>query len=119
MNLDSRYGYYFPEYCNYFGRPLVVKKSMYVMTNYVNIFDNELNNWLIYEEVFKQLQCKISIYYKYESDGSNLFVLSYVNDCVYWYTYDGTGNWFVDTIGKRFHVNFIGYQYWFMYIRVS
>ena len=24
------------------------------------------------------------------------------------------GKWFVDTLGKRFHVNFLGYAHWFM-----
>ena len=26
---------------------------------------------------------------------------------------------FVDTLGKRFHVNFLGYAHWFMLIRIS
>ena len=26
---------------------------------------------------------------------------------------------FVDTLGKRFHVNFLGYAHWFMSIRIS
>ena len=26
------------------------------------------------------------------------------------------GKWFVDTLGKRFHVNFLGYAHWFMSI---
>ena len=33
VKLDSRYGDYFPEYCNYFGKPLRLKKSMYAITN--------------------------------------------------------------------------------------
>ena len=28
----------------------------------------------------------VYIYYKYALDGTNIFVLSYVDDCVYWYT---------------------------------
>ena len=26
---------------------------------------------------------------------------------------------FVDTLGKIFHVNFLGYAHWFIYIRIS
>ena len=44
VKLDSRYGDYFPEYCNYFGRPLTQKKSMYGMTNYRKLFPDELTN---------------------------------------------------------------------------
>ena len=28
-------------------------------------------------------------------------------------------NFFVDTLGKRFHMKFLGYSYWFMSIRIS
>ena len=54
------------------------------------------------------------IYYKYAPDGSKMVVLSYVDDCVYWYTNEDLGKWFVDTFGKIFHVNFLGYANWFM-----
>ena len=60
----------------------------------------------------------MSIYYKYALDGSRIVVLSYVNDCVYWYTNEDLGKWFVDTLGKRFHVNFLRYAHWFMSIRI-
>ena len=49
-------------------------------------------------------------------DGSKIFVLSYVDDCVYWYTNEDLGKWFVDTLGKRFHVNLLGYAHWFISI---
>ena len=61
----------------------------------------------------------MSILYKYAPDGSIIFVLSYIDDCVYWYTNEDLGKWFVDTLGKRFHVNFLGYAHWFMSIRIS
>ena len=57
------------------------------------------------------------IYYKYAQDGYKIVVLSYVDDCFYWYTNEDPGKWFVDTLGKRFHVNFLGYVHWFMSIR--
>ena len=61
----------------------------------------------------------MSIYYKYAPDGSNIVVLSYVDDCVYWYTNEDLGKWFLDTLGKRFHVNFLGFAHWFMLIIIS
>ena len=45
--------------------------------------------------------------------------MSYVDDCVYWYTNEDLGKWFVDTLGKRYHVNFLGFAHWFMSIRIS
>ena len=61
----------------------------------------------------------MSIYYKYAPDGSKIVVLSHVDDCVYWYTNEDLGKLFVDNLGKRFHVNFLGYAHWFMSIRIS
>ena len=61
----------------------------------------------------------MSIYYKYAPDGSKIAILSYVDDCVYWYKNEDLGKWFVDTLGKRFHVNFMSYAHWFMSIRIS
>ena len=61
----------------------------------------------------------MSIYYKYAPYGSKIFVLPYVDDCVYCYTNEYLGKWFVDTLEKRYHVNFLGYAYWFMSISIS
>ena len=108
-----RYADYFPEYAQYFGTALILLKSMYGMTNSGKLFADEFTEWLI-EAGFIQSQCQISIYYKYAPDGSNFFVLSYVDDCVYWYKNEDIGKCFVDTLGKRFHVNFLGYAHWFM-----
>ena len=86
VKLDIRYKQYFPEYANYFGRPLIPKKSIYGMTNSGKLFSDELTNWLIDESGFTQSQFKMSVYYNYAPDGSKLVVLSYVNYCLYWYT---------------------------------
>ena len=59
------------------------------------------------------------VYYKYTPDGSKLVILSYVDDCVYWYTSGELGKWFVDKLGKIFHVKFLGYIHWFMSIKIS
>ena len=61
----------------------------------------------------------MSIYYKYAPDVSKLVVLSYDYDCVYWYKYEELGKWFVDALGKIFHVNFLGYLHYFMSISIS
>ena len=46
-------------------------------------------------------------------------VLSYVDYCVYWYTSEALGKWFVYTLGKIFRENFLGFVYWFMSISIS
>ena len=89
---------------------------MYGITNSGKLFSDELTEWLI-ESVFIQSQCQMSIYYKYAPDGSKIIILSYVDDCVYLYTNEDLGKWFVDTLGNRFHVNFLGYAHLFMSIK--
>ena len=80
------------------------------MTNSGKLFSDELTEWLL-ELGFIRSQSNMSIYYKYASDGSKQIVLSYVDDCLYWYTNEDPGKWFVDTLGKRLHVDFLGYAH--------
>ena len=105
-------------YAQYFGRALIFYKSMYGMTNSGKLFYDELIEWLL-EAGFIQSQCQMSIYCKYAPDGSKIIILSYVDDYVYWYKNEDLGKCFVNTLGKRFHVNFLGYAHWFMSIRIS
>ena len=118
VKLDSRYADYLSEYAKYFEKSLRLLKSMYGMTNSWKLFSGELTEWLL-EACFIQSQCQMSIYYKYAPDRSKVVVLSYVDYCVYWYTNEDLGKWFVDTLLKRFHVKFLGYAHWFMSIIIS
>ena len=61
----------------------------------------------------------MSIYYKYAPDVTKIVVLSYVDDCVYWYAYEALGKCFVYTLVNIFHVNFLGYAHWFTSIGIS
>ena len=79
---------------------------MYGVTNSRKLFADELTEWLL-ESGFIQSQCHMSIYYKYGPDGSKIVVLSYVDDCVYWYKNEDNGKWFIGTLGNIFHVNFL------------
>ena len=91
---------------------------MYGMTNSGNLFADELTEWLL-EAGFIRSQCQISIYYKDSPDGTKIVVLSYADDCVYWYTSEYIGKWFLDALGKILHMKFLGYAHWFMSIRIS
>ena len=86
MKLDSRYADYFPEYSSYFGRALISLKPMYIITNYGKLFSGYLIEWLL-EAGSIQSQSHISIYYKYAPGETNIFILSYVDYCVYLYTF--------------------------------
>ena len=59
------------------------------------------------------------IYYNYAPDGTKIVILYCFDDCVYCYTSGAFVKCFVDTLRKRFHVNFLGYAHWFMSMRFS
>ena len=47
VKLDIRYTDYFPEYAQFFGRALILLKSMYGMTNSGKLFAYDLTEWLL------------------------------------------------------------------------
>ena len=71
LKLDSIYAECFPEYSSCFGITLILLKSMYIMTNSGNVFDDDLTEWFI-EACLIQYQCQMSIYYKYAPDGTKI-----------------------------------------------
>ena len=45
VKLESRYTYYFPSYSKFFGRALILLKTMYGMINSGKLFYDELTEW--------------------------------------------------------------------------
>ena len=86
---------------------------MYGMTNFGKLLADELTQFLL-KAGFIQSQWQRSIYNNHAPDGAYIFVLSHVDDFVYWYTSEALGKLFVDTLGKIFHVRVLGYAHWFM-----
>ena len=72
---------------------------MYGMNNSGKLFADELTEWLL-GAGFIQSQCQMYIYYKYAPYGSKIVVLYYGDDCVYCYTSETLGKWFVHTLGR-------------------
>ena len=51
--------------------------------------------------------------------GKKLFFSSYAEDCVNLYTSKSLVKWFVENLGNRLHVNFLGFSHWFIPISIS
>ena len=83
------------------------------------MFFDELTNWMTNEAGFNQSKFQMFIYYKYAPDGTKSVVLSYFDECIYWYTYEELVKWFLDTLIRILHVNFLGYENWFISTRIS
>ena len=89
---------------------------MYGMTDSGRLSYDELTERLI-KSGFIKYQYQMSIYYKYAPDvGKQLY---YVGYCVYLYTSEALVKLFLDHLGKKFHVNFLGFSHWFILIRIS
>ena len=65
-------------------------KYMYGITNSGNIFSDELTEWFL-EASFIKSQFQMYTYCKYTEYGTEIVVLYYVDDCVYWYTTENIG----------------------------
>ena len=90
VKLDCRYADYFPEYSNYFRRALGLLQYTYGMNNSGKLFSDDLTEWLIEAGIIKY-QCQMYIYYKYAPDVTHIFLLSYVENYVYWHTSEAIG----------------------------
>ena len=78
------------------------------MTNSGDLFSGYLTEWLL-EAGFIQSQCQMSIYYKYAPDVYKIVFLSYLDECIYWYTNEDPVKCSTDNLVKRI---------WFMSIRI-
>ena len=118
VKLDIRYADNFLEYSNYFGIALRLLKFMRGMNNSWKLFSDELTDWLLESGLINiNVRC-LSIINMHQTQ-KKIVVLSYVDDCVYWYTSEALEKQFVDTLGKRFHMNFLVHAHWFISIRIS
>ena len=87
---------------------------MYGINYSGKLFTYELIEWLL--EAFlsnHNVRC-LSIKSMHSMDKKGVF--SYVDDCIYWYTPEALGTWFMDTLGNIFHVKCLVYAHWFMSI---
>ena len=71
VKLDIRFADNFPVYSSYLGKSLRILMYIYSMTNYGELFPNDLIDWLL-EAGLSQSQCQMSIYFKYARDGSEM-----------------------------------------------
>ena len=65
------------------------------MNNFGRLFADNLREWFL-EAGFIQSQCQMYIYYKYAPDGTKVVVLYNFDNCVFCYTSEDLGKWFVD-----------------------
>jgi hypothetical protein len=68
ISLDKSYAEYFPQYKQYFGRPLLLKKGIYGLTINGKLWSIEFTQWLVSQD-FKQYEADPSFFVYHDKHG--------------------------------------------------
>jgi hypothetical protein len=118
IKLPAIYGELFPEFKEYCGVPIRLIKSMYGMSLSGKYWYQELQEWLI-ANGFMQSKVIACLFWKTFPDGSKVYLLDYVDDCLYYGTNDTTLKEFEVKISGRFDLTLMGQAHWYLSTRIQ
>ena len=108
----------FPDFAEWFGKPLLLKKSLYGDTVANLAWDETQNEYLTSAEMgLRRLDSEGSIYIKKDGEDT-LIVLNAVDDQLYFCTSDKLRKWFEEATQKRFDVQLLGQAHWYLQSRI-
>jgi hypothetical protein len=108
----------FPDLAEWFGKPLLLKRSLYGDTVANLAWDETQNEFLTSSEMgLQRLSSEGSIYIKKENDAV-LIVLNAVDDQLYFCTCDKMRKWFEESTQQRFDVQLLGQAHWYLQSRI-
>ena len=103
--LNKYYGVVFNEFSDYCGKPLLLKKAMYGMT--------------LEGKYFAECPTCLVLFRRTEKGGSQLWLILYVDDFLYFGTMEKTHKIFELEFGSRFNIEFQGNVHWYLAARIS
>jgi Reverse transcriptase (RNA-dependent DNA polymerase). len=118
VKLPAVYGEIFPEFKEYCGRPLRLLKSMYGMTFSGKYWYLDLQEWLL-SDGFTQSEVVKCLFFKTFEDGSQIFLLDYVDDMLYYGTDESKLREFEDALSARFDLEKMGQAHWYLSTRIT
>jgi hypothetical protein len=118
VKLPAVYGEIFPEFKEYCGRPLRLLKSMYGMTFSGKYWYLDLQEWLL-SDGFTQSEVIKCLFFKTFEDGSQIFLLDYVDDMLYYGTDESKLREFEDALSARFDLEKMGQAHWYLSTRIT
>ena len=101
--IDRYYGVFFPEFADYCGKPLLLKKAMYGMTLSGKYWYQVLMEFLISIGFIQSTVIKC-LFFKKLTDGSVIFLLNYVDDMLYYGSSDDALLTFEIQLSERFNL---------------
>ena len=118
VKLNKIYGEVFPEFADYCGIPLLLCKAMYGMTLAGKYWYQDCSDWLI-SVGFKECPTCLVLFSRKEKDGSELWIILYVDDFLYFGTNEFTRQKFEAEFGSKFNIEFQGHAHWYLASRIT
>ena len=119
VQLPKEYAVLLPEFAEYFTQPLLLRKSIYGLNIAAKVWNEDLTEWLIKNEdiPFHQSEVDPSLYI-HRNGKDSIFLIIYVDDCLYFGSSKELEAKFEKKIGERFHLETQGWTHWFLGTRV-
>ena len=121
LRLPAEYKSLFPGYEEYFDNPVLLGKSIYGIDVAHKVFADDLHDWLVTNEDMTFLNSEVdpSLYiFRDESKGEYLFLICYVDDCLYFGSSDEVEARLGDVLKQRFNLELQGHAHWFLGTRI-
>lgn len=117
IRLPPTWSQFFPEFQQYFGVPLLLKKAIYGLSAAGKLFGEE--QFEFYEE-YGFVRSKVDgALFHFRQDDKWIKLISYCDDCCMFASDDDTRIKFERALAKRFPVKFLGQLHWFLSSRIT
>jgi hypothetical protein len=107
----------FPEYAQWFGIPLRLKKGIYGLSLSGKWWNEEFTNWL-FSDNFEQSKADPTFYVRHYSDGRYVKLIYHTDDMIYFGSDDEIEKQFENNIKGKFQITFNGPAQWFLQMRI-
>ena len=116
--LPKDWAKWFPHLSEWFGKPLLLLKSLYGSVDASKNWDDDLSDWLINVYGFHRVPGAGSIY-TLQKDNDFIYLLNAVDDQLYFSNSDTLRKDFEKSLSNKFDVELMGQAHWYLQARVT
>ena len=120
IQLPQEYAELVPEYAEYFNEPQLIQKSIYGTDFAAKVWNTDLTEWLTTNKTMKFIQSIVdqSLFVYRDNEGNYLFLIVYIDDCLYFGSNQETEVLFGRLLSERFKLDLQGWSHWFLGTRL-